>query len=689
MPSFYPTPGPTSYLWTSVYVLGPYSSVFYLPSGFPNPSAGWIWNSPNAQSDSIPVNVYTFFMKVYYSPTAITGTVFMVCDDVGYLYLNGQAVLVTNSNSIYQKSVSLQAGNNDILVMAYNTGGWAGLTVTLQAASGAYVINTDSTWVNPSQFSVYYLGSYSSISYLPIGFPNKAGTGWIWNTPDAVVSAQPYVYTYFTKVYISSSATAGIVYMVCDDVGSLYFNGVLVCSVNWNSICQKSVSIQSGNNSIVVYGYNTGGSAGLALTLKTTLGFVLSTDSTWQWFISDATPTTAPSPNPTLTPSTKPTTPTSQPSSQPSSQPFLKPSSQPSRQPSSQPSSQPFLKPSSQPSTQPSSKPSRQPSSTPSSIPSSQPSSRPSSEPTISCSLGSIIVNNICVPCSPGYISTSVHSLSCTLCPAGTYSSITSCTECPINTYSDTAGSTQCTSCSSGRTTPSTGSASASFCFSPLPNFSLATIALFLSIILIAIYLINGRFFRIGFLRKERIIRRLVEVLRDISRVLDLVSARHDHEQERKSLYNSGDKKHNRTLITILFIVVSIFSVVFTVLFTFASVLAKICFQSLIIYRYVKLLSLVLLILTLLTFLNTDYYRRGYGFKIQAPYLDKVNHMLRVLGNMLRLPYLDKLFYPMIKLYSLMASLNISFSALNITCEGAMSSMELMLNIFIVGMITF
>ena len=77
-----------------------------------------------------------------------------------------------------------------------------------------------------------------------------------------------------------------------------------------------------------------------------------------------------------------------------------------------------------------------------------------------------------CIGCSEGTYSSTQGSLTCTQCPAGTYSleymatsntvctpclagtysdaGATSCTPCPVNTYSNTAGSGSCTQCSPG-----------------------------------------------------------------------------------------------------------------------------------------------------------------------------------------------------------------------------------------------
>ena len=134
------------------------------------------------------------------------------------------------------------------------------------------------------------------------------------------------------------------------------------------------------------------------------------------------------------------------------------------------------------------------------------------------------MVDNVCVPCPPGQISADIHALQCTSCPAGTKADVSQCVQCPINSYSEQPDSTECISCSAGRTTPSAGSTTVTACFSPLPNFSFATIALAVNIMLVFVYMVNGRFFRIGFLRKERIVLKLVSVLKDISSVFDAVS---------------------------------------------------------------------------------------------------------------------------------------------------------------------
>jgi hypothetical protein len=433
-------------------------------------------------------------------------------------------------------------------------------------------------------------------------------------------------------------------------------------------------------------------------------------------------PTSRPSDQPTVRPSSQPIGfPTGQPSVQPSSYPTSCPSTQPSGRPSSCPTSAPSIRPSSQPSDRPSQQPIGRPSSVPSSqpiamptmIPSCQPSTRPTNQPTsfpstqpssqptknrfhctvadnkfyspatddcvacpvhsflnhtgddtCSCSGGysqvgrGLTVN--CTVCSPGEVSFP-GSANCTQCQSGSFANAESntCELCPLSFYSRDSGQTQCTPCPGGRATATLGSTSLDQCISPIPNFTLGFFALFLVIVIFSWYIVFGKFQRVSFERKVKVVTPNIEKCKQV-----LLSEEECHYQH---LIVVQDKKNHRTrkLNFFLFVVLSFIFMIVSVFFGFVFFTYHVFFTSLILWRGLEADLNLSPILTLLAEGLTD------------------------ITEYINLPV--NLFYyvalPFLYFFETLATINLNLSSVNVSCSGSQAPIELLINCFILGLL--
>lgn len=152
---------------------------------------------------------------------------------------------------------------------------------------------------------------------------------------------------------------------------------------------------------------------------------------------------------------------------------------------------------------------------------------------------------------------------------------------------------------------------------------------------------------------------KILDIVRDLSKVLDRVAS--DRKEEVRT---SNMKVKSKPLVTFLFIVVSLFAYILVFIFLLVAAFARTFFHALIIYR-------------------------GFRFRIKVPFFDKMKNLLIVMGYALKFPNLHTLLYPIIQLYSILADINIgfSFSSLGVTCQGAVATTQLFLNIVILGMV--
>jgi hypothetical protein len=433
-------------------------------------------------------------------------------------------------------------------------------------------------------------------------------------------------------------------------------------------------------------------------------------------------PTCQPSGQPTFRPSSQPIgLPTSQPSTQPSSYPTScpttlpsgKPSSCPSSFPSTDPTPQPSDRPSQQPIGRPSSVPSAQPLSTPTMIPSVQPSSRPTNQPTsfpstqpssqptknrFHCTATDnkfySSIRDDCVPCplhsflnhtgddtcycSGGYSQVGLGlTVNCTVCSAGevSFPGSSNCTQCqsgffanaetnrcelcPVSFYSRDSGQTQCTPCPAGRATATLGSTSIDQCISPIPNFTLGFLALFLVVVIFSWYIVFGKFQRVSFERKTKIVTPNIEECKKV-----LLSEEEFHYQH---LIDVQDKKDKQTVPFKFssFVVLSVILMIGSVFLGFVFFTYQVFFTSLILWRGLQ------------ADLNL------------SPILTLIAEGLKDITEYISMPV--DLFYfvalPFLYLFEALASIDLNLSSVNVTCAGSQAPIELLINCFILGLL--
>ena len=261
-----------------------------------------------------------------------------------------------------------------------------------------------------------------------------------------------------------------------------------------------------------------------------------------------------------------------------------------------------------------------------------------------------------CYKCPPTTFSPGEGATQCTLCPAGTYSAeygATGCTKCPGDTYNPNLGSLtieSCIPCPAGRVTAFTGEVDKDACINPEINFFSGLAFLFAIIPLSFEYLINGRFHRIAFLRKMRVVNELIKKAVHVGEYLFLYSNRAQALRTRN--------KSMRILYTYIFLFLSMLLIAFFVFISFMILMAEIFFKSMIIWR---------------------------GFDITIPFQTNVEACVQGLADILSNTGIIYIFYPLTLAYDFFATFNINLESVEVTCAGSSAPLEMFLNLLILG----
>ena len=152
--------GPNMANYQKVYVLGQFGCSPWGGSAFPDPTANWIWYTPNAQQNA-PVNAgnpVTFLYQFTMPGTNYTNvTISAMCDDRSQVYLNGNLVGAVNGgwgSPGTQFSAVLNPGSNWVMASVENTGGPAGFLLSIYSQNNFFwspgsktiLCNTNSAW---------------------------------------------------------------------------------------------------------------------------------------------------------------------------------------------------------------------------------------------------------------------------------------------------------------------------------------------------------------------------------------------------------------------------------------------------------------------------------------------------------------------------------------------------------------
>jgi hypothetical protein len=311
----------------------------------------------------------------------------------------------------------------------------------------------------------------------------------------------------------------------------------------------------------------------------------------------------------------------------------------------------------------------------PSNLSSTEPSCFPTLAPTLfeNCPAGYYLIMDPgmqhCQRCPAGYVSLGGTSMSCTICPAGSYGTpnASSCSICPFNTYQPDAGQQSCISCSSGYLTGAPGSTSNSQCVDPISSVIVGFIFTAITIVVIGPYLFNGRLQRIAFARKERLVKKLIIIAGATSKASDLLSAVNHSlvsikkANQKKRFFSDSQWDQIKWVFFILLAgLITFVSIILTIFFGMSQIL----FNVLLLYR---------------------------NFRIYLPSLksfeDIVDDTVDAVVNLLNMRYLKDLAFPFIYLINAVSDLHINLSTVQVSCSGAQAPGLLLINIIIVGVV--
>lgn len=296
-------------------------------------------------------------------------------------------------------------------------------------------------------------------------------------------------------------------------------------------------------------------------------------------------------------------------------------------------------------------------------------------------------------PCTPGSYSDG-GAAGCSLCPAGKFSNLdgsnsAGCGFCPISYYSASPGSSLCSACSGGKVTPKPGSTSESACLSPINNFVLGSFALGMAGFGALYYVVMGGFHFTAFIRRERVVKPQVKVYRDFVKEIikekkeaidKNTKARKEKEKARTDPLERQESNKNECCAwenwgkrimefakALLFVPFAICAAVVATLAVFAILIAQVFFKSLIIYKQSH------------TFLPLLEYRQ-----VIFQLIDDINAYLAGVPG----AFVLRFFFSFMRwLFDILASFKIDFSAVGVTCEGATAPFQLLVNLFVFGVV--
>lgn len=222
---------------------------------------------------------------------------------------------------------------------------------------------------------------------------------------------------------------------------------------------------------------------------------------------------------------------------------------------------------------------------------------------------------------------------------------------------------------------------SESQCLSPLPNFIIGAVALALATVLAAVYVVFGRFHRVSFIRRERVVRpEIARYARVLEGMEELEADMHSEvvsdqlrKQVRAALHarqatwlDLFKRRMLRWCKLLLFVLVAGGTVFFGTIFFFAVFLSTALFYTLVLWKSL----------------------RGLSFRLVIDYQDIVTELLEAIFS--RLPpwmvtVLRALTLPMIAFLRALSMIRLDFSAVNVTCQGATAPLELLTNMFVLG----
>jgi hypothetical protein len=243
----------------------------------------------------------------------------------------------------------------------------------------------------------------------------------------------------------------------------------------------------------------------------------------------------------------------------------------------------------------------------------------------------------------------------CKDCPMGTFADkvgSAACTLCLKSQYADLTGMETCMQCPGGRITNEPGSTTLDDCNSPEYNFYNGFAVSGFMLPFAFEYVLCGRYHRVAFVRYVRIVKKL---LGDCKRIIGYLGEYVSRaEAERLRNYT------NRTFKAFVFLVLSAILTCAATIFIFAANMSTVFFKVMILWK---------------------------GMQINLPFARILSQAIKDLAGLFYFELFEDLFKPIQYLLDVFANLKIDFSVVNVTCDGALAPLQLLLNLCALGVV--
>ena len=213
-----------------------------------------VWNGKGGQVDgtwnfSVPTDAYY----------QVSGS----CDNYGTVWIDGMQVLdIRDFNNAWVTSVWLKAGNHSIRVYGKDTGGDYGVAVTVEESN---------TYFNLKNWSMRNLGWTPRTDN---GWCNFLNANAAWHPSHPKDFNQGAEFQVPAKAYYTVTAS-------CDNSGYVEIDGKRVVNINDFKGCWSgTVLLEAGNHWVQVYGKDTGGNYGCAVSIDADVTSQISAQNT-------------------------------------------------------------------------------------------------------------------------------------------------------------------------------------------------------------------------------------------------------------------------------------------------------------------------------------------------------------------------------------------------------------------------
>ncbi len=275
---------------------------------------------------------------------------------------------------------------------------------------------------------------------------------------------------------------------------------------------------------------------------------------------------------------------------------------------------------------------------------------------------------NQCHSCGEGTFS-NPGSTACSSCQPGYFSPGAGVPEkiCPKASYADVLCATECKLCPIGKTTLLQGLTKQSDCFSLVFNFFIGVMTLIICVPLALHYIFKGRFRRIAFFRKTRVMRLLNMDTHSLISYMSYFT----HKTHAEQILKTG----LRRIITWIFIISNFAALPLGFAVQFVAELGEVLFKSMV----------------LLKSMNLDVI--SFGEIIKSFIIDIVDSAgtqwfnVLIWDESLNYTAIRRYISPIADFLDALAYFKVDLTELNITCQGSSAPLELLINMFAFGIV--